>query len=59
MVSWIALVLVVVGGLNWELAGLLDFNLVNVIFGLVSWLERLVYGLVGLAASYMIYEAFQ
>jgi len=59
IVSWVALVLVVVGGLNWGLVGLLDFNLVNVIFESVSWLERLVYGLVGLAALYMIYEAFQ
>ncbi len=55
--NWIALVLVIVGGLNWGLVGLFDVNLVNTIFGNVEWLERTVYTLVGLAAAYMIYYA--
>ncbi len=55
--NWIALVLVIVGGLNWGLIGLFDFNLVNAVFGAIEWLERTIYALVGLGAGYMIYYA--
>ena len=48
----IALVLIIVGGLNWGLVGLFDFNLVAAIFGIDSWFTNLVYILVGLAAIY-------
>jgi uncharacterized membrane protein YuzA (DUF378 family) len=54
-VDWIALILVIVGGLNWGLVGLLDFNLVTAIFGEGSALSRIIYILVGLAALYTIY----
>lgn len=46
----IALVLLVVGGLNWGLVGLLNFDLVAALFGTMSFLARTVYSLVGLAA---------
>lgn len=52
--DWIAIVLVVVGGLNWGLVGLLDFNLVATIFGDMSFLSRTVYTLVGISAVYLI-----
>ncbi len=52
--DWIALILVIVGGLNWGLIGLFNFDLVEVIFGSVAWLQRLVYILVGLAALWMV-----
>ncbi len=55
VLDWIALVLVIVGGLNWGLVGLLNFNLVSAIFGSVTWLMNLVYILVGVAALYLIY----
>ncbi len=51
--DWVAAVLVVIGGLNWGLVAL-NFNLVNFLFGSVSWLETLVYALVGLSALWMI-----
>jgi len=54
-VDLIALILVIVGGLNWGLVGLFDFNLVAAIFGEGSTLSRIIYILVGLAALYMIY----
>jgi uncharacterized protein len=54
-VDLIALILVIVGGLNWGLVGLLDFDLVAAIFGAGSTLSRIVYILVGLAALYLIY----
>jgi len=56
-VDWVALVLVIIGGLNWGLVGVLNFNLVVAIFGEASMLTRLVYALVGLSALYMIYFA--
>jgi uncharacterized membrane protein YuzA (DUF378 family) len=54
-VDWLALILVVVGGLNWGLVGLFNFDLVAAIFGAGSTLSRIVYILVALAALYMIY----
>lgn len=53
--DWIAAVLVIVGGLNWGLVGLLNFNLVNALLGSIPVLEDIVYILVGLAALYSIY----
>lgn len=50
VVTIIATVLIVVGGLNWGLVGLFDFNLVDALFGEGSALSRVVYVLVGLAA---------
>ncbi len=45
-----ALVLIIIGGINWGLVGLFDFNLVEALFGEGSALSRIIYGLVGLAA---------
>jgi uncharacterized protein len=59
---WIALVLVVVGAINWGLVGLFQFDLVATLFGGPdAVLSRIVYSLVGLAGvviaatSYMLY----
>lgn len=49
-----ALVLVVVGGLNWGLVGLFKFDLVASIFGDMSGISRIVYVLVGLSALYVL-----
>jgi uncharacterized protein len=46
---WFALVLVVVGALNWGLVGLFNFDLVAALFGPSSGLTRVVYTLVGIA----------
>jgi len=46
----IALVLVVVGALNWGLVGLFNFDLVAAIFGDMSVVSRVVYSLVGVSA---------
>lgn len=52
--QWIALILLIVGGLNWGLVGLFDFDLVAAIFGMMSALSRIVYILVGLSAIYTL-----
>jgi uncharacterized membrane protein YuzA (DUF378 family) len=46
--------LLVVGGLNWGLVGLANFDLVGTIFGDMSMLSRIVYAVVGLSALYQI-----
>ncbi len=50
----IALILVIVGGLNWGLVGAFKFNLVDELFGAGSALARIVYIVVGLATLYVI-----
>ena len=51
--DWLMLVLVLVGGLNWGLVGLLNFDLVATLFGEMSALSRIVYSLVGVATVYV------
>jgi uncharacterized membrane protein YuzA (DUF378 family) len=48
------LVLLIVGGLNWGLVGLFDFNLVSAIFGDMTLLSRIIYVLVGISALWQI-----
>lgn len=51
--DWVALILVIVGGLNWGLVGLLEFDLVAALFGAVPVIAKTVYTLVGLSAVYL------
>jgi uncharacterized membrane protein YuzA (DUF378 family) len=46
----ITLLLLIVGGLNWGMVGLFDFDLVAAIFGDMSVISRIVYVLVGVSA---------
>lgn len=56
----LALTLAVIGGLNWGLVGLFNFNLVDFIFGGPgSWLARIIYVLVGLAALWCLTLLFR
>lgn len=52
--DWIAWVLMVVGALNWGLVGFFDWNLVSAIFGPMTLISRIIYGLVGVAAIYSL-----
>ena len=50
-----ALVLVIIGALNWLLVGLFQFDLVAAIFGgQAALLSRIIYTLIGLAGIYSI-----
>ncbi|MEN9407340.1 MAG: hypothetical protein RLZZ455_556 [Candidatus Parcubacteria bacterium] len=53
IINILALVLVIVGGLNWGLVGMLQFNLVTSLFGEASMLSNIVFILVGLSAVYV------
>lgn len=48
--DWIAQILLIIGGINWGLVGLMDLDIVATLFGQGSMISRLVYILVGLAA---------
>lgn len=54
----LAAILVIVGGLNWGLVAVAEFDLVATLVGLefgeTNAVSRVVYGLVGLAAVYQI-----
>ena len=50
----VTLLLLIVGGLNWGLVGVANFDLVAALFGEMSLLSRIVYSLVGLSALYQI-----
>jgi uncharacterized membrane protein YuzA (DUF378 family) len=54
----IALVLVIIGGLNWGLVGFFSFDLVAALFGRLSMLSNIVYDLVGLSALYLAFAYF-
>ncbi|GAA0739762.1 DUF378 domain-containing protein [Clostridium oceanicum] len=48
----IALILVVIGAINWGLIGFFRFDLVASLFGDMSAFSRVVYALVGIAGLY-------
>ena len=52
----IAFVLVIVGGLNWGLMGLFEFNLVETLLESLPLIEKVVYVLVGLSAIVTIFS---
>ena len=54
IIDIIALVLVIVGAINWGLIGLFNFNLVETIFGGFNGFVRVIYSLVGLGGLWCI-----
>ncbi len=55
----IALVLTIIGGINWGLFGALNLDLVALIFGFMPLLQKIIYILVGLSALYLAYAEFK
>jgi len=49
----VAYILLFVGGLNWGLVGLFNYNLVSSLLGSMPMVEKVVYILVGLATVYV------
>ena len=47
------LALVIICAINWGLIGLFRFDLVSFLFGSMSWLTRIVYGIVGIGGLYL------
>ena len=59
VINSVTLLLLIVGGLNWGLVGLFDFDLVAALFGEMSALSRIVYTLVGISALYQLIPLFR
>ncbi|HEY8940107.1 MAG TPA: DUF378 domain-containing protein [Cellvibrio sp.] len=57
VIDWIAMTLLIVGGINWGLVGLFNIDLVAELFGVMSPASRIIYVLVGLSALYSIFTA--
>lgn len=49
-----ALTIAIIGVLNWGLVGLFRFNLVDYLFGEMSWLSRIVYVIVAVCGLYLL-----
>lgn len=50
----VILTLVIIGGINWGLVGLFNYNLIDSIFGTMSMISRIIYTLVGVAGVWAI-----
>lgn len=55
--DWLALLLVLIGGINWGLIGAFQFDVVAWLLGPMSTASRVVYALVGIAALYCVFAA--
>lgn len=49
-----ALILIIIGGINWGLVGFFNFNLITYFFGTASMISRIIFAVVGLAAIYSL-----
>ena len=49
-----ALILVIIGAINWGLIGFFQFNLVSTLFGDMTAFSRIIYALVGIAGLYAL-----
>lgn len=54
VIDKIALVLIIIGAINWGLIGIFKINLVEMIFGDMSLLSRIIYALVGVSGLWGI-----
>ena len=53
--DYVAMALLIIGGLNWGMVGLFEVDMVATLFGPGSPLSRVIYVLVGVAALYSVY----
>ena len=54
IIDTIALVLIIIGAINWGLVGIFNFNLVDTLFGTMSVISRIIYILVGISGLWGI-----
>ena len=54
IIDKIALLLIIIGAINWGLIGFFQFNLVDTIFGEMSIISRIIYALVGISGLWGI-----
>lgn len=54
ILNYIALILTIIGAVNWGLIGISNFNLVEMLFGNMTMLSRIIYVLVGVSGIYLL-----
>lgn len=59
VIDKIALLLVIIGAINWLLVGISNYNLVDSIFGVMSFVSRAIYILVGISGLWCIKALFE
>ena len=59
VIDKIALVLIIIGAINWGLIGFFKINLVDTIFGSRTVLTRIIYALVGISGLWGIKLLFE
>ncbi len=59
IIDKIALILIIIGAINWGLIGFFKFDLVAAIFGQMSVISRIVYALVGISGLWGIKLLFE
>ena len=52
--AYTALTLVIIGAVNWGLIGIFKLDLVNLIFGNMTWMSRVIYTLIGISGLYLL-----
>lgn len=52
VINVIAIILVIIGGINWGLVGIFNFNVVDYLFK-ETYIDRIIYTLVGISAVYL------
>ena len=52
--QYFSLTIAIIGAINWGLIGFFNLNLVALLFGSMSWLSRIIYGLVGICGLYLL-----
>lgn len=59
--DWLAMIIMIIGALNWGLVGVFNFNIVEYVFG-TAMVTKIIYIVVGLAAIYgiaMLFKCFK
>ncbi len=55
----IAYILVLVGAINWGLVGMMDFDLVALLFGEMTVLSRIIYSIIGISAILLLLTTYR
>lgn len=50
----VALILIIIGAINWGLIGFFRFDLIAYLFGQLSAISRIIYAIVGIAGIYSL-----
>ena len=48
------LILLIIGGINWGFWGVVDFNIIDYVFGTI-WIDKVIYFLVGISGIYVLF----